>query len=393
MNITHLTSVHPRYDTRIFLKECSSLAKIEGYRVNLVVADGKGDEEKNGVKIHDVGCLPGRLNRIFRTTKNVYKKALELDSDIYHLHDPELIPVGLKLKKRGKRVIFDVHENIAKQMIDKDYMPKAMRNIISKLYRYYEKKTLNKFDYIVLAENSYDKDYGKLSVNIEIILNMPQIEPLGKFVNFKREKAELFYIGGISKNRGIDVIIEAVKILKEKFPAILLHCIGPYDKILLENLEIKDVQDNINFYGRLQLYEGLNYSINAKAGLSILKPIKNYTESYSTKVFEYMAIGLPVITSDFEIYRKIIQKNNCGICVNPENPTEIAEAIEYIISHPKEAEEMGKNGRKAVEEKYNWSIEEKKLLKVYEDIISGSKRGSGCGSECGRESEGVKDKD
>ena len=106
MTITHLTSVHPRYDTRIFLKECTSLAK--KYQVNLVVADGKGDEVKNGVSLYDVGKESGRLNRILKTPKKILKKAIDLDSDIYHLHDPELVFIGLELKKIGKIVIFDL---------------------------------------------------------------------------------------------------------------------------------------------------------------------------------------------------------------------------------------------------------------------------------------------
>ena len=109
MKITHLTSVHSRYDTRIFLKECSSLAKINNYEVSLIVADNKGNEFKNCVSIYDAGKLPGRVNRMFKTTKNILQKAIELNSDIYHLHDPELIPVGLKLKKLGKKVIFSTN--------------------------------------------------------------------------------------------------------------------------------------------------------------------------------------------------------------------------------------------------------------------------------------------
>jgi len=128
-SITHLTSAHPRYDTRIFLKECCSLAKV--YHVSLVVADGLGNEEKDGVGIYDVGIEEGRFGRIFQTTKKVLAKALELDSDLYHLHDPELIPVGLKLKKMGKRVIFDAHEDLPKQVMAKHYLNAFTKTILS----------------------------------------------------------------------------------------------------------------------------------------------------------------------------------------------------------------------------------------------------------------------
>ena len=369
VKITHLTSVHPRYDTRIFMKICTSLAKKKNYEVSLIVADGKGDESQYNVNIIDVGKLHGRLNRIVNTTKKIFKKAIELDSDIYHFHDPELIPVGLKLKKLGKKVIFDVHENIALQIMDKEYIPSMFRDFISYIYKKYEKVALKKFDYLILAEDSYREYYTSLNKNIEVVLNMPDIKSLEKFVSNERNKNELFYIGGISNNRGLDVTVEAIKILKDEFPDIYFHCIGPYSKELLKSIDIKEIEKNIKFYGRISLYDGLEYSKNSKIGLSILKPIGNYTRSYSTKVFEYMAIGLPVITSNFELYKNVIEKYDCGICVNPLEPKEIAEAIKYIINSPIEAEKMGQNGRKTVLKYYNWAIEEKKLYTVYSGLL------------------------
>lgn len=370
IKITHLTSVHPRYDTRILIKECSSLVKVEGYEVSLVVADGLGNEVKNDVHIFDVGKLEGRLNRIFRTTKNVLAKAIELDSDIYHLHDPELIPIGLKLNKLGKKVIVDIHENIALQIMDKEYIPHILRKFISYIYRKYEKIVLKKFDYLILAEDSYREYYENLNQNIDVILNMPDIESLKSFISNERNINELFYIGGISNNRGLDVTIDAIKIVKDEIPDIYFHCIGPYSDELLKSLDIKELAENIKFYGRMPLLEGLRYSRNAKVGLSILKPIGNYTRSYSTKIFEYMAIGLPVITSNFELYKNIVEKYNCGLCVDPFDPTEIANAIKYILNHPVQAEKMAQNGKKIVLEKYNWAKEEQKLLNIYREILN-----------------------
>jgi glycosyltransferase involved in cell wall biosynthesis len=367
VKIAHLTSAHPRYDTRIFLKMCKSLSK--KYEVYLIVADGNKNEIKDNINIVDVGKLEGRINRIFKTTKKVLKKAIEIDAEIYHLHDPELIPVGLKLKKFGKKVIFDIHENISQQILNKEYINKYLRVFISKAYRIYETIQLKKMNFLILAEYSYLEYYNTLNKN-EVVLNMPDIKRLEKFSNINRNKNEIFYIGRISDNRGFDVTIEAIKRLKGKIPNLYMHYIGAYEKNLLISNGTDQI-NNIKFYGPMPLYEGLVLSKQAKVGLSILKPIGNYITSYSTKVFEYMAIGLPVVTSNFQLYKDVIEKYNCGLCVNPLNPQEIADAIEYILTHPVEARQMGLNGRKMVKEKYNWQIEEKKLFKVYEEVLNG----------------------
>ena len=129
--VTHLSTVHSRYDTRIFIRMCSSLAT-HGHNVSLVVADNLGDEIKNGVSIIDVGAKSsGRFFRMTTSVKKVFEKAKELDSDIYHFHDPELIPTGLKLKNLGKKVIFDIHENTDLQILEKDWIPLIFRKLTS----------------------------------------------------------------------------------------------------------------------------------------------------------------------------------------------------------------------------------------------------------------------
>ena len=366
--IIHLSSVHNRFDTRIFTKICQTLTT-KYLNVSLVVADGSGHEVKNGITIFDVGTTDGgRLSRFIFTTKRMFEKAKELDADIYHLHDPELIPIGLKLKKLGKKVIMDIHENVALQIKDKKYAPFFFRNIISKLYRIFEIISLKKFDALVLAEKSYVHYYADLNKKITVILNMPDLDALKSFKNIKREKNEIFYIGGISNDRGFDVIIKALKILKIQFPNIKMHYVGPYSKKLVNSADLKGIDKNIKFYGMIPLIKGIEHSMNAKVGISILKPIANYKESYSTKIFEYMALGLPVVTSNFKLYKDIIEKHNCGLCVDPLNPQEIAKKIEFIFKNPIESKKMGLNGIKLTKEKFNWKIEEKKLFALYKNL-------------------------
>ncbi len=364
--ITHLTSAHPRYDTRIFVKECSSLAKVENYDVSLIVADGLGDEEKNSVKIYDVGKIDGRINRIFKTTKKVFKKAIELDSDIYHMHDSELIPVGLKLKKLGKKVIFDSHEDVPKELMGKPYLNKILLKVISTIFSLYEKRSCNKFDAIVTATPTLREKFLRINSNVIDVNNFPIIKELSSTVLWEERRDEVCYVGVISESRGIREMVKSF----EYYPTAKLNLGGKFNKKSLEN-EVLNYKSwkNINFLGYLSRQEVVSILSYSKAGLVTLHDMDNYKDALPVKMFEYMAASLPVISSNNRLWKSIIDRHHCGICVDPMDPKEIAEAIKYIIEHPKEAEKMGQNGKKAVSEIYNWDNEEKKLLGLYKDVL------------------------
>ena len=365
ITICHLTSAHPRYDTRIFIKECKSLSKY--YEVNLVVADGKGDEIKNGINIYDVGKLNGRLNRIFKTTKMVFKKAIELNCNIYHLHDPELIPIGLKLKKLGEKVIFDAHEDLPKQLLGKSYLNKSLLKILSKAFGVFEKYACKKLDYIVTATPFIRDKFLKININSIDINNYPILSELSNKNSWSARKNEVCYIGNISKIRGVKEMVKAMEYTNN----IRLNLGGWFSEkdieIMVKNLKGWAKVNDIGFLNRDGVAKVL---ANSKAGLVTLYPIINYQDALPVKMFEYMSAGLPVIASNFSLWETIIEGNNCGICVNPLDPKEIAKAIEYIMENPVEAGKMGKNGRKTVEEKYNWTKEENKLLEIYNQLIN-----------------------
>jgi glycosyltransferase involved in cell wall biosynthesis len=344
---------------------CKSLVS-NGYNVSLVVADGKGDEIKDGVSIVDVGTTTGgRLSRMIKTTSRVFEKAKELDGDIYHIHDPELIPAGLKLKKLGKKVIFDSHEDISKQILNKPYLNKISKIILSKIYEWYEHWTLTKFDYLIAATPFIRNKLLKINLYTVDINNFPLLNEL-KISNWMHKENIVAYIGGISEIRGIKEVILALSYTQN----VRLNLAGSFsEKIFEEKMKKYENWSKVNtlgFLNRQQVSEVLGKS---HAGIVTFLPEPNHINAQPNKMFEYMSAGLPVIASNFSLWREIIEGNECGICVDPLNPKAIGDAMQYLVDNPQKAEQMGKNGRKAVEQKYNWLTEEKKLLTLYKDLL------------------------
>lgn len=366
VKLVHLTSVHPRYDIRIFHKMCNSLAKKKFFEVNLIVADGKGDEKQDNINILDVGKPKSRMNRLIKTRRNILKKAIELNADIYHFHDPELIPVGLKLKRLGKKVIYDVHEDVPRQILTKPYLNPITRPIISKTFEIYENYASKKFDAIITATPHIRDRFLEINKNTIDINNFPKLEELYEPVSWENRKNEICYIGGISRIRGIVELVKALEYIDTT-----LHLAGNFESEKLKK-EVMSLPGwkKVKYYGFVDRKEIKRILKFVKIGVVTLHPTINYLDSLPIKMFEYMSAGIPVVASKFPLWQNIVEKNRCGICVDPQNPKEIAKAINYLLSNDNASKEFGKNARNLVETKYNWEKEEKKLFAIYRSLLN-----------------------
>jgi glycosyltransferase involved in cell wall biosynthesis len=365
--VCHVTSAHDCNDSRIFYRECLSLAQA-GYEVDLV-AQAEADCVRGKVRIHAIRSFRSRLARFVLGPLLVLGKAWKRQYGIVHFHDPELIFVGLLLKLAGKTVVFDVHENIVEQIRTKDYLP--LRRLVAACYLGLDWIAVKAFP-LVLAERSYLDIYSGRGGDLTVVMNFPSLSLLDAFHVPQRSGNGIFYIGGVSRSRGIDTMIDALQLLHRRGVDFTFHCVGDADPALMERIarseQFREIADKVVFHGPLDIREGYEIARGCRIGVSILKPLQNYVRSYSTKIFEYMAVGLPVVTSNFPLYRDVVEASECGLCVDPEDPAEVADALEHILANPKAADRMGMNGRLAAERTYNWEHEEAKLLALYDRL-------------------------
>jgi glycosyltransferase involved in cell wall biosynthesis len=367
MRVCHLTSAHEYNDLRIFYKECCSLSAA-GFEVHLVAYDAP-NEVINKIRLHrNKANSQSRLSRFSKNLCAIYQKALTIDADLYHLHDPDLLTIGLLLKLRNKKVIYDAHEDIPRDILDKEWIPKRYRPIISKLYEKLENVISQHLDLIVVANPPVCDRFRKLGCKTVNINNYPiKKELVNERTSWQTKQRSVCYLGGIHSQRGIFEMIAAVEKMNIK-----LLLAGTFSSRSQRNqaMAMKGWR-NVQELGQIDRQGVKQVLQESMAGLSILHPIPSYTYAFATKIFEYMASGIPVIASNFPLWEKIVTGNNCGICVDPLNVEEIGKAIKLIISNPEEGIRMGENGRSAITEKYNWENESKKLIASYRGLSNG----------------------
>jgi glycosyltransferase involved in cell wall biosynthesis len=366
--ITHITTVHLPFDTRIFHKECRTLADA-GYQVALIAQHDR-NEMVGGINILGLPRPKNRFNRIFGLTCRALQLACKEDAAVYHFHDPELLAVGLLLKSftRG-RVIYDVHEDIPQQILSKHWIPAHIRRPIAIFFNIFEKLAVRSLDGVVVATESIAIKFARF--NPVVIHNYPDLHmlpPQSQTVPVEKDDV-LIYIGGISEIRGAFEMVRAFENL-DPSPETRLELIGRFEPgSLEEQMQNLPGYRHVRFLGWLSWEKAWQRAQNAIAGIVLFHPVPNHIMSLPNKLFEYMATGLPIIASNFPLWKDIIETNHCGLTVDPLNPKEISEAIKYLIQHPDEARLMGERGRKAAVERYNWVKEGEKLLSLYGELL------------------------
>lgn len=369
VKVAHLTSAHTSCDTRIHNKMCRSLAQAE-YDVHLVAprSDEPEPDADSGVHIHYVPRPRNRFARMTSTTCQVLATARQLDPDVCHLHDPELIPVGLVLKLAGRKVIFDAHEDLPRQVLTKPWIPAWLRRPVSAATTVLEAAATRFFDAIVAATPAIARKLPTSKTTT--IQNFPI---LGELLSpLRRPFAErgnvAVFVGVMLAERGICEMVRAMRLLPDRLDAKLVLA----GRFLMPDLEGTVMRlpgaDRVEYAGWLDRPAAAELLGRARVGLVLFHPLPNHTSAQPNKLFEYMSAGIPVVASHFPLWRQIVEDADCGLLVDPQNPSAIAEAMTWLFEHPAEAEAMGERGRGAVKTHYNWDVEAQKLLTLYRTL-------------------------
>jgi glycosyltransferase involved in cell wall biosynthesis len=366
LKICHITTVHNEGDIRIFHKMCVSLAANPLNQVYLIVPNATPRNE-HGVEILSfISDTGNRKERIKKAGQKALEIAKEINADIYHLHDPELLTIARKLKKQtGSKVVFDSHEDVPKQLLDKIWIPTYQRKLLSWIYERYERYVCSRIDGVISVTPIICNRFQKVQKNVALIANYPDLEEL-TFSDKKNDFSRtICYVGGIFKTRGI---IELVQALENTNIQLLLA--GTFESEELEqHVKALSGWKNVTFYGQVGRSEIKKILEKSEIGIVTLHPTKSYLESYPIKLFEYMAAGIAILASDFPFWRTLTDPVHCANYVDPTNASEIRAVLIEMLDNAEVTRQKGSNGKLAVQTYYNWKSEYEKLQLFYRRLI------------------------
>lgn len=378
MRVCHVTSGYLRNDARILLRQCLSL-KSAGHDVTIVTNDGEPNEILEGIPI--VSCLPWPRWKVLLAAKRQFMaEVVRVNADVYQLHSPELLPLWRPLKHRGKAVVYDAHEDLPRHLWEKEWLPWVFRRPMGLAAEYYLRGALRRIDDVVSPHSHVVAHLQRTIGKGTLVANFPIVQPLASVteVEFMARPASICYTGTVYSYSNQEATLDALSAL----PGVRYRVAGYVEEQHRKSLELRPGAAQAEYLGRLGRADLRALYGSSIAGLAIYDYKHNLgwkLGSYGTnKVFEYMEAGLPLICTDYDLWRDIVDRYECGVCVRPGSADEIRAAIDYVVSDRSRAYRMGQNGRRAVLEEFNWTSEERKYLAVFERLrgVSGESGGN-----------------
>jgi len=376
MKVCILSSVHSALDNRVFYREAQSLRNA-GYDVTLIAVHGK-DETKDGIRIEALPRVP-RWQRP-RLWLRLLRLARLAQADLYHFHDPELLLVTPILRwLTGKPTVYDVHESYPEFIQVKDYLPGWLRFLVAWTFRWLEPLLARLQSGLVFSDDQIAQAFERVRRPKATLYNYPARSTLEQAVAVMRagqpREPIVLYLGGMERNRGSRLMMEAFQQVRQALPQARLLVVGHFEPAGLEEEVRADAaargqSQAVTISGRVP-FEQIGDSLKrAAVGWVPWQPVPKNEKNVPTKLFEYMAYGLPIVTGDLLSTRRFVQDGENGYRVAADDPQAHAEAIVRLLRNPELAQALGRNGQELVRTQYNWDAMEPRLLTLYQELLS-----------------------
>ncbi|MCK4579248.1 MAG: glycosyltransferase [Candidatus Marinimicrobia bacterium] len=359
------SSVHRWDDMRVYYKEANALSKEHELRL-VAVGDPNTvdtpDQDIEVVRLAGGNGLRGRLRRILE----IIKRVLNDEYDVFHFHDPELLPVGWIAKIRGRKVLYDMHENALIMLLRRRWIPWPLALPVGLSTRVVELLSLFVFDGFILAERWYQRVFK--TAKCRTVLNYPMTgttyEP---GVREAGSHLDLVYVGSLTTARGITDLIEAVSDLQAEGSSLKLHLYGKIDEEEVERkLSEHSAASWLHFHGWLAGEHVLQELSQYHVGVSPLRNKPGYRHSLPTKILEYAVAGLAIIASDLPASKNIVDELGCGITYKANDIVDLKKAIRAL--NDERERQLVVNSRHSSMQSYSWASQELELLKLYREL-------------------------
>lgn len=376
--VTILSSVHLALDNRVFYREARTLAEA-GYDVTLIAVHDR-DEVKDGVRIRGLPRVArSRRPMLWRT---LARMAVETNADVFHFHDPELLLVSPWLRWATRRpTIYDIHEANADFIAVKDYMPGVVRYPLAAIFRWLEPRLVRGESGLIFADDAIAANFTAFNKPKVTLFNFPGnhlIEHGAQLMaNTHRREPIVLYLGGMERNRGADLIIDAFAEVVTRMPAARLLIVGHFMPPDLEEevrraASERGIAHAVTILGRVPFEQIGEYLGRASVGWVTWQAVPKNQKNVPTKLFEYMAYALPVVSSDLPSTRMFVEPEVNGTLVEASDPMAHAAALIRLLDDPGVAESMGRTGRRRIETLYNWEAMVPRLLSFYDEVLNRS---------------------
>lgn len=373
MKICHITSMHAWDNVRIFHRACIGLL-VKGFEIHLIATSPENTQSDSGVQFHWLKKRKGIKRRIF-SSREAYKLALKINADLFHFHDPDLLPWMLLLTLRKRKIIYDIHENYNERILTLK-VPNWIKIFISKLWVSFERFCISKFAGIITTTQSMQDIFSNINVLKIIVSNSVYMSALHD-INFRVEKIpfSVYSSGSHSDKRNCMQTILALPLILKKFPKTKLifagtFCPENYKDILMCKAKELGVDTHLEIQGMLSYRNNFNRTTKMEIGCVFYEDNVNNRVTIPNRLFEYMYAGVAVIGESFPEVRNVIEQADCGIIVNSSDPESIANAIIELFADIPKLRKMQLNARNRIKTTYAFEHDLESMVSLYNKIIT-----------------------